>query len=59
MEEELDKNIVCHRFRLLYTVNTLPMRPLKKEDYFYQQIGLKFNEETSELLHFEHSIVWC
>jgi hypothetical protein len=26
---------------------------------FHQQIGLKFKEETSEVLHLEHSIVWC
>jgi hypothetical protein len=24
-----------------------------------QQIGLKFKEETSKLLHFEHSFLWC
>jgi hypothetical protein len=26
---------------------------------FHQQIGLKFQEETSKELHFEHSFVWC
>ena len=26
---------------------------------FYQQIGLKFEEETSEVLHLEHGFVWC
>jgi len=25
----------------------------------HQQIGLKFNEETSEVLHLEQSYVWC
>jgi hypothetical protein len=25
---------------------------------FHQQTGLKFMEETSEVLHLEHSIVW-
>jgi hypothetical protein len=25
----------------------------------YQQIGLKFKEESSEMLHLEHSFVWC
>ena len=25
---------------------------------FSQQIGLKFKEETSKLLHLEHSFVW-
>ena len=26
---------------------------------FYQQIGLKFEEETSEMLRLEHGCVWC
>jgi hypothetical protein len=29
------------------------------KDYFHQQIGLKFKEESSEMLHLEHSILWC
>jgi len=33
--------------------------PLKEEDSFYQQIGLKFEEETSKMLHLEHGFVWC
>jgi hypothetical protein len=28
-------------------------------DSFHQQIGLKFKEETCEMTHLEHSIVWC
>ena len=24
-----------------------------------QQIGLKFEEETSKMLHLEHGFVWC
>jgi hypothetical protein len=28
----------------------------QEEEYFRQQIGLKFKEETSELLHFEHRL---
>jgi hypothetical protein len=31
----------------------------REEDYFRQQIGMKFKEKTSEVLHLEHSIVWC
>ena len=30
-----------------------------KKKTFYQQIGLKFEEETSKMLHFEHGFVWC
>jgi len=26
---------------------------------YYQQIGLKFEEETSEMLRLEHGSVWC
>jgi hypothetical protein len=30
-----------------------------KKKTFYQQTGLKFKEETSKVLHLEHSFVWC
>jgi len=26
---------------------------------FYQHIGLKFEEETTKMLHLEHGFVWC
>jgi hypothetical protein len=29
------------------------------KDSLYQQIGLKFEEETSKMLHLEHGFVWC
>jgi hypothetical protein len=29
-----------------------------EEETFYQQPGLKFEEETSEMLHLEHGFVW-
>ena len=32
---------------------------LQEEESFYQQIGLKFEEETSEVLRLEHGSVWC
>ena len=31
----------------------------KKKTLFYQQIGLKFEEETKKMLHLEHGFVWC
>jgi hypothetical protein len=31
----------------------------EEEDSFHQQTGLKFKEETSKVLHLEHSFVWC
>jgi hypothetical protein len=31
----------------------------QEEGSFHQQTGLKFKEETSKLLHLEHSFVWC
>jgi hypothetical protein len=30
-----------------------------KKKIFYQQTGLKFKEETSEVLHVEHNFVGC
>jgi hypothetical protein len=30
-----------------------------EEDSLHQQIGLIFKEENSEVLHLEHSIIWC
>ena len=30
----------------------------QEEDSFYQQIGLKFEEETNKMLHLEHGFVW-
>jgi len=32
---------------------------MEEEDPFYQQIGLKFEEETNKMLHLEHGFVWC
>ena len=29
------------------------------EESFYQHIGLKFEEETSKMLHLEPGFVWC
>jgi hypothetical protein len=31
----------------------------QEEDSLYLQIGLKFEEETSKMLHLEHGFVWC
>jgi hypothetical protein len=31
----------------------------QEEESFYQPTGLKFEEETSEMLHLEHGFVWC
>jgi uncharacterized protein YdiU (UPF0061 family) len=31
----------------------------EEEESFYQKIGLKSEEETSEMLHLEHGFVWC
>jgi replicative superfamily II helicase len=32
---------------------------IQQDDSFHQQTGLKFKEETSKVLHLEHSFVWC
>jgi hypothetical protein len=31
----------------------------KKKNLFTSKLGLKFGEETSEMLHLEHGFVWC
>jgi len=31
----------------------------QEEDSFHQQTGLEDKQETSEVLHLEHSFVWC
>ena len=31
----------------------------QEKDSFHQLIGLTFKEDTSKVLHFEHSFVWC
>jgi hypothetical protein len=38
---------------------TLQSSIQQKEDCFPHQVGLKFDEETSEVLHLEKSFVWC
>jgi hypothetical protein len=30
-----------------------------KKKVFNKQIGLKFKEETSKVLHLEHTFIWC
>jgi hypothetical protein len=30
-----------------------------EEDSFHLQIGLKFKEVTTEVLHLKHRFVWC
>jgi hypothetical protein len=35
------------------------MNHIKEEDSFDKHIGLKFVEETSEVLELEHRIIWC
>jgi len=31
----------------------------REEDPFHQQIGLKFQDESSEMLHLASNFVWC
>jgi hypothetical protein len=33
--------------------------PVDMASSFYQHIGLKFEEETSKMLHLEHGFIWC
>ena len=34
-------------------------KKIQEEDSLYQQSGLKFEEETSKMLHLEHGFVLC
>jgi hypothetical protein len=31
----------------------------QEEGSFHQQIGRQIKEETSKVLHLEHSVLWC
>jgi hypothetical protein len=31
----------------------------QEKECCYRQIGLELKEETGEMLHLEHSFVWC
>jgi hypothetical protein len=48
---------MCWLFATIQTVTAT--RRFKKNKVVYQQIGLKFEEETSEMLHLERGFVWC
>ena len=41
------------------TYVTVYFLDISKPRSFYQQIGLKFEEETSKMLHLEHGFIWC
>jgi len=45
----------CFYFFFVFNVSCIQ----QEEDSFYQQIGLKFEEETNKMLHLEHGFVWC
>ena len=38
---------------------TMAKAAFSKKKTFYQEIGLKFEEETNKMLHLEHGFVWC
>ena len=48
-----------HGFHSVYILYTKKSSAQQEENSFQQQIGLKFKEETSKVLHLEHSIVLC
>jgi hypothetical protein len=43
---------VCVLFQILASIQ-------QEEKSFHQQTGIKIKEETSKVLHLEHSFVWC
>jgi hypothetical protein len=34
-------------------------RSIQREGCSHQQTGIEFKEETLQVLHVEHSLVWC
>ena len=46
-------------FPALNKANEVYLRFHLHWDSFYQKTGLKFEEETSKMLHLEHGFVWC
>ena len=60
-------NIKCGLFRrflefnamsLIYVLQTKAFGSANK-NYIVRLLGLKFEEETSKMLHLEHGFVWC
>jgi len=47
------------RYRIFHFQFAVQKYKYKNIPNFYQQIGLKFEEETSEMLRLEHGSVWC
>ena len=50
---------VCVCVCVCVLVKLNPGLPWQKKKSFYQQIGLKFEEETSEMLRLEHGNIRC
>ena len=44
--------------KIMYTI-VMAKSAFNRKKTFHQQIGIKFKEQTSEVLHLEHSVVWC
>jgi hypothetical protein len=45
--------------RISFSISLTQSGVQQEEDCLYQQIGLKFEEETSKMLHLEHGFLWC
>ena len=53
-------NAPCTAVRYFTTLlSYLILSVQQDDDSLYQQIGLKFEEETSKMLHLEHGFAWC
>ena len=52
---------ICVALKIMHDVfvELNPVLALFDKKALHQQIGLKFKEETSKVLHMEHSFVWC
>jgi hypothetical protein len=69
IEEKQPENVEYFRYLCSMITNDIRYTPEIKsrivkaktvvKKSFYQQTGLKFKEETSEVLHLEHCFEWC
>ena len=61
VDEKLPENVEYFNYLSNMTAKNAIMQKQHSEEEksFHQQIVLKYKEETSKVLHLEHSFVWC
>ena len=59
VDEKQLENVKYFKYLSFPITNDLKAHSTGRRRPFHQQIGLKFKEKTSELLHLEHRKLWC